>query len=167
MCIGPVIPGLEWEVVSQRGLLYWYYGTAPKNYLHIKNHIISVLNDCACKIIWILRACQNVDHSFASPVNGVCVFCQQTKELKRLSQQELMDCSWGQLNNGCDGGEDVRAYDFIQKYGLQTEYDYGSYLAQVRPGCVCVCVCVCVVSMHLFIQWLRTWHFSEPFSRKL
>jgi C1A family cysteine protease len=54
-------------------------------------------------------------------------------QLVRLSQQELMDCSWDQGNNACDGGEDFRAYQWIMANGgLATEEDYGSgaYLAQ-------------------------------------
>ena len=42
-----------------------------------------------------------------------------------------MDCSWGQGNNACDGGEDFRAYNWIMKHGLPTEEAYGPYLAQV------------------------------------
>ena len=59
------------------------------------------------------------------------IYVTQTGKLVRLSQQELMDCSWGFGNNACDGGEDFRAYQWIQKHGLTTEDDYGSYLGQV------------------------------------
>ena len=55
----------------------------------------------------------------------------QMKQLVRLSQQELMDCSWGEGNNACDGGEDFRAYQWIMKHGLASEEDYGPYLAVV------------------------------------
>ncbi len=55
----------------------------------------------------------------------------QTGQLLRLSQQELMDCSWGEGNNGCDGGEDFRAYQWIEKHGLASEEDYGMYLGIV------------------------------------
>jgi hypothetical protein len=53
----------------------------------------------------------------------------KTGQLERFSQQELIDCSWGELNNGCDGGEDFRSYEFIRKHGLATEDAYGPYMA--------------------------------------
>lgn len=58
----------------------------------------------------------------------------QTGTLVRLSQQELIDCSWGEGNNGCDGGEDFRAYQWITKHGLAAEdaYGDGNYLGQVE-----------------------------------
>ena len=56
----------------------------------------------------------------------------QHKKLVSLSEQCLVDCSWGFGNNGCDGGESERAYKWIMKSGcLPTESSYGQYLMQV------------------------------------
>ncbi|CAL8102245.1 unnamed protein product [Orchesella dallaii] len=53
----------------------------------------------------------------------------KTGQLVRLSQQALVDCSWGYGNNGCDGGEDFRSYQWVMKHGgIPSEDSYGPYL---------------------------------------
>ena len=43
----------------------------------------------------------------------------------------MIDCSWGYGNNGCDGGEDFRVYEWMMKMGgIPTEEEYGPYLGQ-------------------------------------
>lgn len=58
-------------------------------------------------------------------------FLKNGGNLVRLSQQALVDCSWGFGNNGCDGGEDFRVYQWMMKNGgVPTEEEYGPYLGQ-------------------------------------
>ena len=52
-----------------------------------------------------------------------------------MSEQALVDCSWGYGNNGCDGGESERAYQWIIDNGCiptEASYNGGHYLMQVR-----------------------------------
>ncbi|KAH7932589.1 hypothetical protein HPB52_024287 [Rhipicephalus sanguineus] len=60
-------------------------------------------------------------------------YFRKTGKLIRLSEQQLVDCSWNNGNNGCDGGEDFRAYEYIRDHGLASDEDYGAYLGQVVP----------------------------------
>ncbi|KAM6958953.1 digestive cysteine proteinase 1 [Aplochiton taeniatus] len=53
----------------------------------------------------------------------------KTGSLQVLSQQMLVDCSWGFGNNGCDGGEEWRGYEWIMKHGgIATTETYGAYM---------------------------------------
>ncbi|TDH68009.1 hypothetical protein CCR75_003802 [Bremia lactucae] len=55
------------------------------------------------------------------------VFNQQ-KKLYNLSQQNLLDCSWDYGNNGCGGGFDYQAYEWIMANGgIETTTTYGPY----------------------------------------
>jgi C1A family cysteine protease len=50
----------------------------------------------------------------------------KTGVLTPLSQQNLMDCSWSEGNDACDGGLDSRAYEWMLKHNgnLATESSY-------------------------------------------
>lgn len=55
----------------------------------------------------------------------------KTGKLLRLSEQQMIDCSWQQGDNGCSGGEDWRAYAYLLAAGGQSlDEDYGGYLGQ-------------------------------------
>ncbi|XP_005991096.1 digestive cysteine proteinase 2 [Latimeria chalumnae] len=55
----------------------------------------------------------------------------KTGNLIRLSQQMLVDCTWGYGNNACDGGEEWRGYEWIMKHGgVATAESYGPYMGQ-------------------------------------
>jgi hypothetical protein len=57
--------------------------------------------------------------------------CRANKNAGLFLGLDLVDCSWGFGNNGCDGGEDYRAYQYIMKHdGLPSEDAYGPYLQE-------------------------------------
>jgi C1A family cysteine protease len=64
------------------------------------------------------------------PGNVEGAYFVKTGKLLSLSQKQSVDCSWAFGDNGCDGGEDFRAYNYIMKAGyLSTEVEYGHYKA--------------------------------------
>lgn len=69
--------------------------------------------------------------SFGTAGHIESAYFMKTKSLRSFSSQALVDCSWGYGNNGCDGGEDFRAYQWMMQVGgIPLEADYGGYLGQ-------------------------------------
>nr|XP_056702425.1 digestive cysteine proteinase 2-like [Euleptes europaea] len=55
----------------------------------------------------------------------------KTGVLTPLSQQALVDCSWGFGNHACDGGEEWSAYEWIMRHGgIPSTESYGPYMGQ-------------------------------------
>ncbi|RHY26229.1 hypothetical protein DYB32_007797 [Aphanomyces invadans] len=53
---------------------------------------------------------------------------RKTNQTVGFSQQNLLDCSWDEGNNACNGGLDYQAYRWIIKHGgLEPEVTYGTY----------------------------------------
>ena len=85
----------------------------------------------------------------AESIEGALFLYHNRTMLVELSQQNLMDCTWGYGNIGCDGGEEWRAYEWIMANGgIATAASYGPYLMAVcflhiwlvvlvSHGCVC------------------------------
>ena len=76
-------------------------------------------------------------------------YFMKTGQLITLSEQSLVDCSWGYGNNGCDGGESERSYQWIIDNGcIPTEDSYGLYL--MEDGYCHVNASVCGASLSSF-----------------
>lgn len=84
--------------------------------------VTPVKDQSVCGSCWSFGTIGHVESAY---------FLKNGGNLVRLSQQALIDCSWGYGNNGCDGGEDFRAYQWImEKGGVPTEEEYGPYIGQ-------------------------------------
>ncbi|XP_055594198.1 digestive cysteine proteinase 1 [Uranotaenia lowii] len=87
----------------------------------IRGAVTPVKDQSVCGSCW----------SFGTTGHLESAYFLKTKKLMRFSQQALVDCSWGYGNNGCDGGEDFRAYQWIMEMGgIPQEDQYGGYLGQ-------------------------------------
>lgn len=86
---------------------------------NIRGAVTPVKDQAVCGSCW----------SFGTSGTIEGAYFVKTGRLPKLSQQQMVDCSWKFGNNGCDGGEDFRAYQYIMEAGgLATEEDYGHYL---------------------------------------
>ncbi|XP_022690904.1 digestive cysteine proteinase 2-like [Varroa jacobsoni] len=65
--------------------------------------------------------------SFATVGHIEGIYFLKYGELIRFSEQQLIDCSWSSGNDACDGGLDFISYDYIKKYGLSSDEQYGPY----------------------------------------
>lgn len=105
---GLPFPSLYKEVKAPESLDWRLYGA-----------VTPVKDQAICGSCW----------SFATTGTIEGALFLKTGSLQVLSQQMLVDCSWGFGNNGCDGGEEWRAYEWIMKHGgIATTETYGAYM---------------------------------------
>jgi C1A family cysteine protease len=84
---------------------------------------------------WVTDGCVNVIQNqgscgscwaFSTAVSLESSFCiaSATKQLYKLSEQQLVDCSRPYGNNGCGGGWYYYAYDYAMTNGVEISTDY-------------------------------------------
>lgn len=94
----------------------------PSHDWRLYGAVTQVKDQSVCGSCWSFGTVGSIEGAY---------FLKNGGNLVRLSQQALIDCSWGFGNNGCDGGEDFRSYQWIQKMGgIPAEDEYGGYLGQ-------------------------------------
>ncbi|XP_041977127.1 cysteine proteinase 3-like [Aricia agestis] len=94
----------------------------PKQYdLRLKGWITPVQDQLECKAGWAISAAGAVAAVLAAKTEG---------PLPRLSSQAIIDCAWGYKGQGCKGGNDTSAYQWIMAKGAPLDIIYGPYANQ-------------------------------------
>ncbi|GAB6020865.1 hypothetical protein CHUAL_003515 [Chamberlinius hualienensis] len=96
--------------------------TAPDSFdWRLRGAVTPVKDQAICGSCWTFGTVATIEGAYFL----------KTGNLVKLSEQSLVDCAWGEQNNGCDGGEDWRAYQWIMRNGgIPSDESYGPYIGQ-------------------------------------
>ncbi|CAH2250521.1 jg9601 [Pararge aegeria aegeria] len=93
----------------------------PKSFdMRLRGYISSVKNQAECGSCWSFATIAAVEGALARKNVG-----QRNLD---LSEQSLVDCSWGFNTYGCDGGMIDGTFEYILEHGIPSEMEYGLYL---------------------------------------
>jgi len=80
-----------------------------------KGAVNPVQNQSMCGSCWAFSATAALEGAYFV----------KNAELKKFSEQQLVDCSSSYGNMGCSGGLMDSAFEYVEKYGQELEADYG------------------------------------------
>lgn len=128
----------------------------PENFdWRLLGAVTPVRNQTSCGACWAIAT--------VGAVEGALFVHSGRKELARLSEQALIDCSWEYGNDGCNGGFSFAGFKWIMKNGgIPTEESYGKYKGKKdtchvnEPG---------VVMKAPIVGWIRVRN-EDPYEMK-
>ncbi|KAK9883495.1 hypothetical protein WA026_001669 [Henosepilachna vigintioctopunctata] len=88
---------------------------APESVDWRKEGVVTpVKNQKSCGGCWAFSSTGAIEGQYAI----------KNKQLKSLSEQQLIDCSKNGNNDGCNGGLMTSAFEYVEKNGIDSEDDY-------------------------------------------
>ena len=85
----------------------------PESFNWVDEGVVNEIQDQGfCGSCWAFGTVSNIEG----------VYALKTGELLKLSEQQLVDCDENDL--GCNGGDPINAFPYIQENGLELEKDY-------------------------------------------
>ncbi|XP_041978401.1 cathepsin K-like [Aricia agestis] len=94
----------------------------PDSYdLRMEGIISEIKSQGDCGSCWAFSTVAAVEGAVARSNGG---------RLLDLSEQSLVDCGWSEGNDGCDGSYLDKSFEYVHKYGIPTEKEYGVYLSE-------------------------------------
>ena len=93
-----------------------------------KERVAKVKDQKSCGSCWAFSAIAAIESAYA---------IKENREPENFSEQQLVDCSWGQGNEGCNGGWMNQAFEYLKTHDICYEKDY-AYTARdgtCKPEC--------------------------------
>jgi len=94
-------------------------------------------------------------YSFASTGAIEGAWQISTGDLISLSEQNIVDCSWPQGDQGCGGGSPFYAFEYVRKFGICTETSY-PYIADDQQKCDGSCSSAVSISSYHVVEQSET-----------
>ena len=129
---GAVSKGLSLMYIRRMLIITWQKHITNHSWAFVNHHMqtlkIQVKNQAGCASSWAFSATGALEGQYY----------RATRKLESFSEQQLLDCSEGYGNQGCEGGLSTNTFRYVQHQGgicTEGNYPYLGYVSyEVEKG---------------------------------